>query len=163
MSNRLRQNVASFMIKDLGLDWRFGAEWFESWLMDYDPASNYGNWNYIAGIGFDPQSGSRYFNIHKQAHTYDRNGEYVKLWLPQLSGVSKQFVHKPYDMNRQQQQVNGLVIGSDYPAPCGPLRPPNGAYHGGSKRHWNNSGKRSYSTNNRRNLHRNKITRYYNR
>ena len=93
MSNRLRQNVASFLIKDMGLDWRFGAEWFESWLMDYDPASNYGNWCYIAGIGFDPQSGSRYFNIHKQAHTYDRNGEYVKLWLPQLSGVSKQVCH----------------------------------------------------------------------
>jgi len=163
MSNRLRQNVASFLIKDLGMDWRFGAEWFESWLMDYDAASNYGNWNYIAGIGFDPQSGSRYFNIHKQAHNYDRNGDYVKLWLPQLSGVSKQFVHKPYEMNRHQQEMSGVIVGADYPSPCQSLRPPNGAYHGGSKRHWNNSGKRNYSSNSRRHLHRNKITRYYNR
>ena len=77
MSNRLRQNVASFLIKDLGIDWRFGAEWFESLLIDHDAASNYGNWCYLAGIGFDAPSKSRYFNIDKQAKSYDKDGEYV--------------------------------------------------------------------------------------
>ena len=65
MSNRGRQNVASFLIKDLGLDWRLGAEWFESQLLDHDVCSNYGNWNYAAGIGNDPREG-RKFNIVKQ-------------------------------------------------------------------------------------------------
>ena len=53
MSNRGRQNVASFLIKDLGIDWRMGAEWFESQLLDHDVCSNYGNWNYAAGIGMN--------------------------------------------------------------------------------------------------------------
>ena len=62
MSNRGRQNVASFLVKDLGLDWRMGAEWFESQLIDYDVCSNWGNWNYVAGIGNDPRE-NRYFNV----------------------------------------------------------------------------------------------------
>ncbi len=70
MSNRGRQNVASFATKDLGLDWRMCAEWFESQLIDYDVCSNYGNWNYVAGVGNDPREG-RYFNILRQARMYD--------------------------------------------------------------------------------------------
>ena len=124
MSNRLRQNCASFLIKDLGIDWRWGAEYFESLLIDYDPAQNYCNWNYIAGIGFDPCSHSRYFNIHKQAFTYDRNGDFVKLWIKKLSSVSKDFIHKPYEMNNKQQEISRCVIGKDYYEPCRPLNPP---------------------------------------
>lgn len=78
MSNRGRQNVASFLVHNLELDWRLGAEWFETMLIDYDPASNYGNWNYIAGIGNDPRS--RVFNTEKQAKDYDPLGEYRRTW-----------------------------------------------------------------------------------
>jgi deoxyribodipyrimidine photo-lyase len=74
MSNRGRQNVASLLTKDLYYDWRLGAEWFEAQLIDYDPASNYGNWQYVAGVGNDPRS-SRQFNPIKQAKDYDKEGE----------------------------------------------------------------------------------------
>jgi deoxyribodipyrimidine photo-lyase len=80
MSNRGRQNVASFLVNDLKIDWRYGAAYFQQQLIDYDVCSNYGNWNYIAGVGTDPRS-DRYFNIQKQASMYDPKGEYVRLWL----------------------------------------------------------------------------------
>ena len=83
MSNRGRQMVASFLIKDLKIDWRYGAEFFESMLIDHDVASNYGNWNYSAGIGADPRE-NRYFNVYKQAYTYDRNCKFILKWLPDL-------------------------------------------------------------------------------
>lgn len=95
MSNRGRQNVASFLTKNLGLDWRMGAEWFESQLIDYDPASNYGNWNYVAGVGNDAR-GFRFFNITKQSGDYDRGGDYVRHWLPQLRDVPDELVHQPW-------------------------------------------------------------------
>ena len=80
MSNRGRQNVASFLTKALGIDWTWGASYFESQLIDYDVCSNWGNWNYIAGVGNDPRE-DRNFNIARQADMYDKNGDYVKLWL----------------------------------------------------------------------------------
>jgi deoxyribodipyrimidine photo-lyase len=80
MSNRGRQNVASYLVKDLKVNWLWGAMYFESLLIDYDVCSNWGNWNYVAGVGNDPRE-NRYFNIEKQAKTYDPQGEYVKLWL----------------------------------------------------------------------------------
>jgi deoxyribodipyrimidine photo-lyase len=80
MSNRGRQNVASYLTKDLGIDWTWGASYFESQLLDYDVCSNWGNWNYVAGVGNDPRE-DRHFNIAKQAETYDKNGDYVNLWL----------------------------------------------------------------------------------
>ncbi|PKA50837.1 Cryptochrome DASH, chloroplastic/mitochondrial [Apostasia shenzhenica] len=86
MSNRGRQVVCSFLVRDMGLDWRMGAEWFESCLLDYDPCSNYGNWNYGAGVGNDPRE-DRYFSIPKQARTYDPEGEYVSYWLPELRSL----------------------------------------------------------------------------
>ncbi|MBK9736793.1 MAG: DASH family cryptochrome [Saprospiraceae bacterium] len=83
MSNRGRQNVASFLVKDLKMNWIMGAEYFESLLIDYDPCSNYGNWNYIAGVGADPKE-DRYFNVMSQAKRYDANGEFIKYWIPAL-------------------------------------------------------------------------------
>ena len=79
LSNRLRQNVASYLVHDLGGDWRAGAAWFESQLLDYDCCSNQGNWLYIAGRGTDPRGGRR-FNTSKQAQDYDRDGAYRRLW-----------------------------------------------------------------------------------
>jgi deoxyribodipyrimidine photo-lyase len=80
MSNRGRQNVASYFCNDLKLDWRYGAAYFEEQLIDYDVCSNWGNWAYIAGVGNDPRP-DRYFNIEKQASTYDKNRSYRNLWL----------------------------------------------------------------------------------
>ena len=79
MSNRGRQNVASYFAKELKLDWRIGAAYFESLLIDYDVHSNYGNWMYVAGVGNDPRD--RKFNVQLQAERYDENGKFRKLWL----------------------------------------------------------------------------------
>lgn len=79
MSNRGRQNVASFLAKHWNIDWRMGAAWFESQLIDYDVHSNYGNWQYVAGVGNDPRD--RLFNPDTQAQRYDPQGEYQRLWL----------------------------------------------------------------------------------
>ncbi len=79
MSNRGRQNVASFLVHDLGIDWRLGAAWFEYLLVDYDVASNYGNWLYLAGVGNDPRPNRR-FNTALQQAQYDPNGEYTRMW-----------------------------------------------------------------------------------
>jgi deoxyribodipyrimidine photo-lyase len=80
MSNRGRQNVASYLTKDLGIDWRWGAAWFESQLMDYEVCSNWLNWAYIAGLGNDPRE-DRYFNIESQVKKYDPDNRYTQLWL----------------------------------------------------------------------------------
>jgi deoxyribodipyrimidine photo-lyase len=80
MSNRGRQNVASYLCNDLKIDWRYGAAYFEQQLIDYDVCSNWGNWAYLAGVGNDPR-GNRYFNIEKQAQDYDKYKDYRKLWL----------------------------------------------------------------------------------
>lgn len=94
MSNRGRQNTAGFLVHDLKVNWQMGAEWFESLLIDYDPTSNWGNWNYVAGIGADPRE-DRYFNILTQAKNYDPRGDYVRLWCPELKGVPPEFIHRP--------------------------------------------------------------------
>lgn len=105
MSNRGRQNVASFLVKDLKLNWLLGAEYFESLLIDYDPCSNYGNWNYVAGVGSDPRE-NRYFNIMTQARRYDPQGNYIRYWLPELKELSESSIYAP-----QRGSIN------DYPAP----------------------------------------------
>jgi len=80
MSNRGRQNVASYFCNELAQDWRIGAAYFEEQLIDYDVASNWCNWAYLAGVGNDPR-GNRYFDTEKQAKQYDPRAEYRKLWL----------------------------------------------------------------------------------
>lgn len=80
MSNRGRQNVASYFCNELNMDWRLGAAYFEEQLIDYDVCSNWGNWAYLAGVGNDPR-GHRFFNIEKQATDYDKNKAFRKLWL----------------------------------------------------------------------------------
>lgn len=88
-SNRARQNVASFLAKHLKIDWRIGAEWYESMLVDYDLSSNWGNWQYLAGVGNDPRGEARIFNPVKQAFDYDPKGDYVKAWVPELRELSE--------------------------------------------------------------------------
>ncbi|XXG58014.1 hypothetical protein AAC387_Pa04g0432 [Persea americana] len=96
MSNRGRQIVCSFLVRDMGIDWRMGAEWFETCLLDYDPCSNYGNWTYGAGVGNDPRE-DRYFSIPKQAQTYDPEGKYVAYWLPELQMLPRDKRNFPGD------------------------------------------------------------------
>ena len=97
MSNRGRQNVASYLVFELGIDWRLGATFFEQQLLDFDVASNWGNWAYIAGAGEGP---ARHFNVMKQALQYDKDAEFVSLLLPDinstLTGPAK---HRPYPIH----------------------------------------------------------------
>lgn len=88
-SNRARQNVASFLTKHLGIDWRFGAEWYEMLLIDYDVSSNWANWQYVAGVGNDPRGEARIFNPVKQAFDYDKEGTYVKIWVSEVKSLEK--------------------------------------------------------------------------
>ncbi len=106
MSNRGRQNVASFLTKDLEIDWRWGAAWFEHCLVDYDPCSNWGNWAYIAGVGNDPRE-NRYFNILTQAKRYDPKGKYVRTWIPEIAQI------EGFNINRPDQYPNTIK----YPSP----------------------------------------------
>ncbi|KAJ3334165.1 hypothetical protein HDU76_008627 [Blyttiomyces sp. JEL0837] len=134
MSNRGRQNVASFLTKDLSIDWRLGAEYFESQLIDHDPASNYGNWQYVAGVGNDPRE-NRTFNMIKQATDYDRDGQYVLTWLPQLSRLPRGVVHTPWKASARDRQIAGIGMITDeddedegYPMPI--LVKPNWSFRG---------------------------------
>lgn len=110
MSNRGRQNVASFLVKDMRINWIWGAEYFESLLIDYDPCSNYGNWNYVAGVGSDPRE-DRYFNIPSQVRKYDPEGAYMKHWLPELREASTGYLMNPFTSDPPNTS-------SDYPRPC---------------------------------------------
>jgi deoxyribodipyrimidine photo-lyase len=111
MSNRGRQNVASFLVKDLKVNWMWGAAYFEEKLIDYCPANNWGNWAYIAGVGNDPRP-FRYFNVLKQALDYDPQGEYVKLWFPELAPLCLTHIHQPWklsDKERAEYQLKSFV------------------------------------------------------
>ncbi|ESA36515.1 dash family [Leptolyngbya sp. Heron Island J] len=116
MSNRGRQNVASFLTKNLGINWQMGAEWFESQLIDCDACSNWGNWNYAAGVGNDAR-GFRYFNILKQSSMYDPTGDYIRHWLPELMQIPEDKVHQPEKLTMEEQKRYQCQLGIDYPRP----------------------------------------------
>ncbi|KAK7881819.1 hypothetical protein WMY93_030228 [Mugilogobius chulae] len=116
MSNRGRQNVASFLTKDLGLDWRMGAEWFEYLLVDYDVCSNYGNWLYSAGVGNDPRE-NRKFNMIKQGLDYDNNGDFVRQWVPELQALRGPDVHTPWTLSAAALSHAQVSLGETYPVP----------------------------------------------
>lgn len=121
MTNRGRQNVASFLTKNLGINWQMGAEWFESWLIDYDVCSNWGNWNYSSGIGNDAR-GFRLFNITKQSQDYDPQGQYLRHWLPELAQLPHTMIHTPWKLESLEQSLFNVNIGQDYPTPMVDLR-----------------------------------------
>jgi len=115
-SNRGRQNVCSFLTIDLNMDWRYGADYFEETLIDYDVHSNWGNW--ASGSGMTGGRLNR-FNIVKQSKDYDYGGDYVRLWCPELEGVPDKYVHEPWKMSDAMMEACGVKIGPgrDYPAP----------------------------------------------
>jgi deoxyribodipyrimidine photo-lyase len=114
MSNRGRQNVASFLADWLEVDWRMGAAYFEAKLVDYDVCSNWGNWAYQAGVGND--SRDNYFNVVKQGKHYDSGGEYVRHWLPELADVGEN-IHEPWSIREKGQGTLGTPPGEGYPQP----------------------------------------------
>ncbi|QSG12598.1 Deoxyribodipyrimidine photolyase [Halapricum desulfuricans] len=114
-SNRARQNAASFLANTLRIDWRWGAALYESRLLDYDVASNYGNWAYIAGVGTD--SRDRAFDVLWQAHNYDPDAEYVRRWVPELVDLPPRYAHEPWRMDADEQARYGVELGIDYPQP----------------------------------------------
>ncbi|GIL95527.1 hypothetical protein Vretimale_1527 [Volvox reticuliferus] len=113
MSNRGRQNVASLLTKDLGLDWRWGAELFESLLLDCDVAVNYCNWCYFAGIGNDPRN--RHFKTVTQGIKYDEDAVLSATWLPELAHLPPPLRHQPWSMTEAEAKEYGIVLGRDYP------------------------------------------------
>ncbi|KAL5866762.1 hypothetical protein ACKVWC_010656 [Pyricularia oryzae] len=109
-SNRARQNAANFLAKHLGIDWRWGAEWYEMLLVDYDVCSNWANWQYVAGVGNDPRGEARIFNPVKQAFDYDKEGAYVKMWVPELApfGNKLELVFQACKATPQERDEAGL-------------------------------------------------------
>ncbi|MCH7401420.1 DASH family cryptochrome [Belliella kenyensis] len=114
MSNRGRQLVASFLVNDLGIDWRWGALYFESLLIDYDVCSNWCNWLYVAGVGNDPRE-NRYFNIPSQAQRYDGDGAYVRHWIKELGNVQGFAAHHPFLLPTSEQKKLGIGVSYPYP------------------------------------------------
>ena len=115
MSNRGRQNVASFLVRNLKVNWMWGASYFEEKLIDYCPANNWGNWAYIAGVGNDPKE-YQHFNVLKQAKEFDPNGDYVRLWLPELAAISGVKIHQPWTLSDEEIVELGLTNYTARPA-----------------------------------------------
>lgn len=117
-SNRARQNVASYLAKHLKLDWRIGAEWYESMLVDYDLSSNWGNWQYLAGVGNDPRGENRIFNPVKQSFDYDPEGAYVKMWVKETRSLSETSeIFQPWTVGEDRRESLGLkgLVGVEKP------------------------------------------------
>ena len=117
MHNRARMVTASFLTKDLLIDWRKGERYFMQKLIDGDLASNNGGWQWAAGTGTDAQPFFRIFNPVTQGEKFNPNGDYVRHYVPELANVPLRFLHKPWEMSRAEQEAAGCVIGRDYPAP----------------------------------------------
>lgn len=117
MHNRLRMVVASFLVKDLLIDWRRGEAWFARYLLDFDLAANNGGWQWSASTGCDAQPYFRIFNPVSQSHKFDGSGEYIRRWCPELQNFPDSLIHWPTDATMFEQQLAGCVIGKDYPAP----------------------------------------------
>ncbi|MCB0859567.1 MAG: deoxyribodipyrimidine photo-lyase [Solirubrobacterales bacterium] len=118
MHNRVRMVVASFLTKDLHLDWREGEKHFMEELIDGDLASNNGGWQWVASTGTDPAPYfQRMFNPSTQQEKFDPEGKYVRRWVPELEQVPDDSLVRPWEMSEVEQEEAGCVIGRDYPAP----------------------------------------------
>jgi deoxyribodipyrimidine photo-lyase len=117
MHNRARMISASFLTKDLLIDWHWGERWFMQHLIDGDPAANNGGWQWTAGTGTDAAPYFRVFNPVLQAQKFDPLGEYVRRWVPELALVPNEILYEPWKMSAAQQKQTSCVIGKDYPPP----------------------------------------------
>lgn len=117
MHNRVRMVVASFLVKDLGLHWREGEDWFWDTLVDADLANNAAGWQWVSGCGADAAPYFRIFNPVLQSQKFDPEGRYVKRWVPELSGLPAPMIHEPWRAPHSALQQAGIELGRDYPRP----------------------------------------------
>lgn len=117
MHNRARMIVASFLTKDLLIDWRWGERWFMQHLVDGDPAANNGGWQWTAGTGTDAAPYFRIFNPVSQSTKFDPQGIYIRRWVSELNAVPDDYIHQPWRMPAELQKKIGCKIGKDYPEP----------------------------------------------
>jgi deoxyribodipyrimidine photo-lyase len=117
MHNRVRMIVASFLVKDLLLDWRLGAAWFWDTLVDADLANNFANWQWVAGCGADAAPYFRIFNPTLQGAKFDPAGDYVRRWIPELAALPDRLLHAPWEAAPIELADAGVRLGRDYPAP----------------------------------------------
>ena len=114
MHNRVRMITASFLVKHLRIHWQEGEKHFRNCLLDFNRANNIAGWQWVAGCGADAAPYFRIFNPILQGEKFDPNGEYVKKWIPELLNVPKEFIHKPWELDKD---VTDLEIGKNYPKP----------------------------------------------
>ena len=117
MHNRLRMVAASFLVKDLQVDWKKGEQYFAQKLLDYDLAANNGGWQWAASTGCDSQPWFRIFNPITQSEKFDREGNFIRKYVPELTNCDSKVIHTPWKMSPAQQQVCGITIGKAYPLP----------------------------------------------
>lgn len=117
MHNRLRMVVASFLVKDLGIDWRRGEAYFAAKLNDFDLAANNGGWQWAASTGCDAQPYFRIFNPVSQSRKFDAHGAFLRRYLPQLAKLPDALLHAPWTARPVDLAAAGIVLGRDYPAP----------------------------------------------
>jgi deoxyribodipyrimidine photo-lyase len=117
MHNRMRMVAASFLVKDLLIDWREGEAWFWDTLVDADPANNAANWQWVAGSGADAQPFHRIFNPLTQGERFDPEGAYVRRWVPELAGLPDRFIHTPWTAPAGVLREARVRLGEDYPQP----------------------------------------------
>jgi len=117
MHNRLRMVVASFLCKDLGLDWRLGERWFAQHLIDFDLSANVGGWQWAASSGCDAQPWFRIFNPVTQSRRFDPQGRFIRRYLPELARFSDKQIHEPWLASGAEQAAAGCIVGRDYPRP----------------------------------------------
>ena len=117
MHNRLRMIAASFLTKDLLIDWRWGEKYFADQLIDFDLAANNGGWQWAASTGCDAQPYFRIFNPVTQSERFDSRGKFIRKYLPELANLPDKFIHAPWLMPPLEQQACGVVIGRDFSPP----------------------------------------------
>jgi deoxyribodipyrimidine photo-lyase len=117
MHNRLRMVTASFLVKDLHVDWRWGEAYFARKLNDFDLAANNGGWQWSASTGCDAQPWFRIFNPVLQSRRFDPEGRFIRMYVPELSAAGAGFIHEPWTMTADDQRVSGIRLGEDYPIP----------------------------------------------
>jgi deoxyribodipyrimidine photo-lyase len=117
MHNRARMIVASFLVKDLLIDWRWGERFFMQHLLDGDPAANNGGWQWTAGTGTDAAPYFRIFNPVLQGKKHDPGGIFVRRWVPELARVADKYLHTPWEMPDNVQRDANCILGQQYPAP----------------------------------------------
>ena len=117
MHNRLRMVVASFLCKDLGIDWRWGEQYFADHLNDFEFASNNGGWQWASSSGCDAQPYFRIFNPTTQSERFDSDGKFIRRYIPALEKLSNKSIHAPWMAGQLELQAAGIVLGKDYPLP----------------------------------------------